>query len=256
MKKTYVQFSKRMTVVSVVSAVLIALGTEWILWQMAYPSGIVEVCKAMLMFAGLVFHISLMLYSFHPLKGVLLMPYFTDTYASPLGVITIVCDEHALLGLYFSGQEHFLAGFTGTLQKANSPIFAETKRWLDCYFSGTMPSFTPPLHVIGSPFRKTICDIMANIPYGQTITYGAIAEEATRRMAIPCMSAQAVGGAVGHNPISLIIPCHRVIGTGGNLTGYAGGIQRKISLLALEGIDVSKLHLPRKKQSNRVGGSD
>ncbi len=177
------------------------------------------------------------------------MPYFTDTYASPLGVITMVCDEHALLGLYFSGQEHFLTEFANTLQRTDSPIFAETRRWLDCYFSGTMPDFTPPLHIIGSPFRKTICDIMTTIPYGQTITYGAIAEESTRRMAIPRMSAQAVGGAVGHNPISLIIPCHRVIGAGGNLTGYAGGIERKIALLALEGIDVSKLHLPRKKQS-------
>lgn len=173
------------------------------------------------------------------------MPHFTATYESPLGLITIVCDDHALLGLWFSGQRHFMEGFTGTCQTADTPILSGTKRWLDGYFTGSVPDFTPPLQVTGSSFRRMVCDIMATIPYGQTMTYGAIAEEVSKRMNNSPMSAQAVGNAVGHNPISLIIPCHRVMGTGGNLTGYAGGIERKITLLKLEGVDVSKLHLPK-----------
>ncbi len=175
------------------------------------------------------------------------MPHFTASYESPLGLITMVCDDHALLGLWFSGQTHFMEGFTGACQTANTPILAETKRWLDDYFSGCVPNFTPPLQVTGSPFRKAVCDIMTTVPYGQTMTYGAIAAEASKRMVLSSMSAQAVGGAVGHNPISLIIPCHRVMGAGGNLTGYAGGIERKVALLKLEGVDVSKLHLPKQK---------
>ncbi|MDO4837284.1 MAG: methylated-DNA--[protein]-cysteine S-methyltransferase [Clostridia bacterium] len=176
------------------------------------------------------------------------MPCFTASYESPLGLITMICNEHALLGLWFSGQTHFMEGFTGTCRTADTPIFSETKRWLDGYFSGSVPDFTPPLQVTGSPFRRMVCDIMSAIPYGQTMTYGAIAVEVSRRMSSSPMSAQAVGGAVGHNPISLIIPCHRVMGAGGNLTGYAGGIERKIALLKLEGIDVSRLRLPKQKR--------
>lgn len=175
------------------------------------------------------------------------MPCFTSSYESPLGLITMVCDDHALLGLWFSDQPHLMDEFTDACQMADTSIFSETRRWLDCYFSGSVPDFAPPLQVTGSPFRKIVCDIMTTIPYGQTMTYGAIAMEVSKRMNLSRMSAQAVGGAVGHNPISLIIPCHRVMGAGGNLTGYAGGIERKIALLKLEGADVSKLRLPRPK---------
>lgn len=120
------------------------------------------------------------------------------------------------------------------------------KKWLDVYFSGEEPKFTPPLHPTGSVFRQEVWKILLQIPYGQTITYGEIA----RRMAVmkntSHMSAQAVGGAVGHNKISIIIPCHRVVGTNGSLTGYAGGIDKKILLLKLERTDMSRLFVPKK----------
>ena len=125
-------------------------------------------------------------------------------------------------------------------------MLAEAKRWLDVYFSGREPDFLPPLRYDSTPFRKLICDILLTIPYGKTMTYGAIAAEAAKRQGAERMSAQAVGGAVGHNPISLMIPCHRVVGTGGSLTGYAGGIERKVKLLELERADMTGLFVPKK----------
>ncbi|MGN0733289.1 MAG: methylated-DNA--[protein]-cysteine S-methyltransferase [Emergencia sp.] len=115
------------------------------------------------------------------------------------------------------------------------PVFEQTRRWLDIYFEGREPDFTPPLHLIGTDFRKEVWDILKQIPYGQTKTYGEIAEELAARRGIRRMSAQAVGGAVGHNNISIIVPCHRVIGADGSLTGYAGGTDIKAELLRLEG---------------------
>ena len=115
----------------------------------------------------------------------------------------------------------------------------DTKRWLDIYFAGRQPDFTPPLHLIGSDFRRRVWKRLLEIPYGQTTTYGALLGGG--------MSAQAVGGAVGHNPISIIVPCHRVIGANGSLTGYAGGIDKKIGLLTLEGVDVGRLTLSKCK---------
>ena len=125
-------------------------------------------------------------------------------------------------------------------------MFAQTKKWLDIYFTGKAPDFTPPLSMEGiSPFRRRVWEIMLTIPFGQTMTYGNIAKliekETGKRV-----SAQAAGGAVGHNCISIIIPCHRVVGAGGNLTGYAGGIDKKIALLKNEGADVSAFTLPKK----------
>ena len=114
------------------------------------------------------------------------------------------------------------------------PVFIQTRQWLDCYFSGQAPEFIPPLRTTGTPFCKTVWEILLTIPFGETMTYGEIAARIAKQMGIRKMSAQAVGGAVSRNPIALIIPCHRVIGSGGSLTGYAGGLDRKAWLLELE----------------------
>lgn len=154
---------------------------------------------------------------------------FLTHYASPLGPILLAADETGLTGLWFEGQKYF-PSFSGVeYQEKETPVLTETVRWLDVYFSGKDPGFLPPLHPQGSPFRQTVWDILLTIPRGQTMTYGEIA----RRLGV--RSAQAVGGAVGHNPISILIPCHRVVGSDGSLTGYAGGVERKGRLLQLEG---------------------
>lgn len=170
---------------------------------------------------------------------------YTAEYDSPLGTITLACDGEAITGLWFNGQKYFGNILPRETMQQEQPLFAEARRWLDIYFSGRDPGFLPPLRYDSTPFRKLICSIMLTIPYGQTMTYGEIAAEAARQQGIKTMSAQAVGGAVGHNPISLIIPCHRVVGTSGSLTGYAGGIERKVKLLALEHADMQKLFVPK-----------
>ena len=155
--------------------------------------------------------------------------------ASPLGGITLASDGTALTGLWFDGQRHH-GDFSGTAVTEQAlPVFAQTVRWLGIYFSGTDPGFTPPVRLLTTPFRRAVCEILQTVPYGQTVTYGEIAAILAAQRGISRMSAQAVGGAVGHNPVSLIIPCHRVIGADGSLTGYAGGIERKRKLLELEG---------------------
>ena len=132
----------------------------------------------------------------------------------------------------------------GYFEEKNLAVFDQTKRWLDLYFSGREPGFTPALNPVGSAFRRAVWEILLKIPYGKTTTYGQIAREIAAARGLAKMSAQAVGGAVGHNEISIIIPCHRVIGAHGSLTGYAGGIDRKIKLLKLEGVDVRGLFTP------------
>ena len=127
-----------------------------------------------------------------------------------------------------------------------TPVLEETKRWLDIYFAGREPDFLPPLHLAGSPFRQEVWALLRQIPYGETTTYRALAEAVARKRGLRRMSAQAVGGAVGHNPISIIVPCHRVVGSDGSLTGYAGGLERKVQLLRLEGVDMSRLYAPKK----------
>lgn len=171
---------------------------------------------------------------------------YTCKYKSPLGDILLAADEVGLIGLWFEGQKYF----ANTLPKEHilkeTPIITEAKNWLDIYFSGEEPQFTPPLNPNGSSFRQAVWQILLQIPYGQTITYGNIASRLAKMQNISHMSAQAVGGAVGHNEISIIIPCHRVVGTNGSLTGYAGGIDKKISLLTLEHTDMSHLFVPKK----------
>lgn len=156
-------------------------------------------------------------------------------YDSPLGGITLASDGTSLTGLWFDGQKYFGDTLDDGHEEKLLPVFEETCRWLDAYFSGREPGFTPPLAMHASPFRKAVWEILRTIPYGKTMTYGEIAKRITGKKGIARMSARAVGGAVGHNPISLIIPCHRVVGTDGSLTGYAGGIDRKVSLLRMEG---------------------
>ena len=163
---------------------------------------------------------------------------FTRGYDSLLGPLTLVSNGTALTELRLDGSKNI------TETQKNLPIFRETVRWLDIYFSGKEPDFTPPLNMRTGPFRREVWEIMLTIPYGKTMTYGEIAKEIARRHGLEKMSAQAVGGAVGHNAIPIIIPCHRVIGANGNLTGYGGGIERKIKLLALEGVDLSGMFIP------------
>lgn len=171
---------------------------------------------------------------------------YTSEYISPLGSITLACDEEAIIGLWFNGQRHFGNILPEHTVKREYPLFDEARRWLDVYFSGREPDFLPALRYDSTPFRKAVCDIMLTIPYGKTMTYGEIAIQIAEKNEIEKMSAQAIGGAVGHNPISLMIPCHRVVGANGSLTGYGGGIGRKEKLLSLEGADMRGLFIPKK----------
>ena len=154
-----------------------------------------------------------------------------NSYESVLGTLLLVSDGTALTGLYFEDQKH-LPDLSG-IRKQNLPVFDETAAWLDLYFQGRIPEFAPPLSLHGSSFRLAVWNILLSIPYGKVITYGKIAFILAERSGCR-QSAQAVGGAVGHNPVSIIIPCHRVIGSNGRLTGYAAGLSRKEALLALE----------------------
>ena len=168
---------------------------------------------------------------------------YVNHYASPLGEILLASDGEALTGLWFLGAKYFARGLDPTDQKRDLPVFQAAKAWLDAYFAGREPGALPPLRPAGTAFQQQVWDLLLQIPYGATTTYGALA----RRLAEGRgrVSAQAVGGAVGHNPISLLIPCHRVVGAGGSLTGYAGGVDKKLALLRLEGADCSHLTLPK-----------
>ncbi len=153
---------------------------------------------------------------------------YTQHYDSPLGGVTLAGDGDALVGLWFDGQKHFGAGLREEREERSLPVFGEAVRWLDLYFGGKNPDFTPKLALRSTPFRMAVWDLLLTVPYGRTVTYGELA----RRLG--GTSARAVGGAVGRNPVSLIVPCHRVVGSGGSLTGYAGGLDRKRYLLLLE----------------------
>ncbi len=159
---------------------------------------------------------------------------YTAYYDSPLGGITIASDGEALTGLRFEGEKHSADAPEDTGAEELS-VIRQTKKWLNLYFSGKAPDFMPPLCLRATAFRRAVWAIVRTIPYGKTMTYGEIAEIIARQKGSAKMSAQAVGQAVGQNPISIIIPCHRVVGAGGKLTGYAGGLDKKEALLALEG---------------------
>jgi methylated-DNA-[protein]-cysteine S-methyltransferase len=177
------------------------------------------------------------------IKGQSSMQYISH-YESPLGAITLAADEKGLIGLWFDGEKYFGNTLEAEYEEKESVILKKAEKWLDTYFMGRCPEKKLPLHLRGTEFQKTVWAILLNIPYGQTETYGKIAEEIARNRGREHMSAQAVGGAVGHNPVSIIVPCHRVVGTDGNLTGYAGGIERKIALLQLEGHSMESFYLP------------
>ena len=156
-------------------------------------------------------------------------------YSSPLGRMTLVSNGKELTGLWFEGQRNSsIAQDCIAHDKDDLPVFQETIRWLDTYFGGEIPDFTPPIRMHGTVFRQMVWEILLTIPYGQTTTYGEIARRVAREKKVPVMSAQAVGGAVGHNDIALIIPCHRVVGKNGSLTGYAAGLDKKAYLLKME----------------------
>lgn len=172
-------------------------------------------------------------------------------FRSPLGVITLAGCGEFLTGVEFRDQSPSAlpagSGHTGS----SLPVLKAAEQWLERYFAGEDPGETPPIHLTGTPFRLAVWEQLRRIPRGETTTYGAIAAELARQLGIPRMSAQAVGGAVGHNPVGILIPCHRVVGSDGNLTGFASGLRRKFRLLALEGLDMSQYPLPPPR-----GGSD
>lgn len=160
-------------------------------------------------------------------------------YNSPLGSITMTSDGEALTGLMFDGQKYFTDMSQEKCKPERIPVFDETKRWLDIYFQGKCPDFTPPLLFDTTPFRRKVWELLLSVPYGKTVTYGELADIIAKDMGIRKMAAQAVGGAVGHNAVAIIVPCHRVVGADGSLTGYAGGVDKKLKLLTLEGTDIS-----------------
>ena len=151
-----------------------------------------------------------------------------DTYDSPMGEMRLCCDGTHLTAVTFVGQKYEQLHIPKDTITGTHPVLEQTKVWLSLYFNGTIPDFLPPLNPKGTDFQKRVWKALLQIPYSETITYGELAKK------LGCKSAQAVGGAVGRNPISVLIPCHRVMGTNGSLTGYAGGIPKKEALLKLE----------------------
>lgn len=173
--------------------------------------------------------------------------YYTSQYDSPLGPITLVCDDINLIGLWMERHKHFSNSTTELCEKNEHVILIQAKSWLNRYFNKEYPKIKElPLSPKGSTFRQEVWQILCDIPYGEVTTYKEIADLIAKKRNIPRMSAQAVGGAVGHNPISIIIPCHRVVGMKGNLVGFGGGIEKKIKLLEHEGLDMTKFFVPTK----------
>lgn len=159
---------------------------------------------------------------------------YTNEYVSPLGKILLAADEKGLTGLWFENQKYYARGLASDQIEKDLPVFGKTRLWLEQYFGGQEPDFLPPLNPKGTAFQMEVWELLLQIPYGETTTYGEIAQKLAQRKGLSQMSARAVGSAVGKNAISLIIPCHRVLGAGGRLTGYAGGLERKEQLLKIE----------------------
>lgn len=172
------------------------------------------------------------------------MTYLTKL-ASPLGPLSLASDGEAVTGLWLEGQKYFAAGLDAdTEERTDLPVFRQAEAWLNAYFEKRDLPPLPPLAPRGSEFRQKVWKLLLAIPFGETTTYGALTER-LKAAGVPA-SPQAVGGAVGHNPISILIPCHRVVGADGSLTGYAGGVEKKRFLLELEGADLSKFYTPKR----------
>ncbi len=176
--------------------------------------------------------------------------YYSTTYSSPIGIITLACDSsgESIVGLWIEGQKYHGDTIPDVMTpKDEVPLFDITKKWLDRYFAGAKPDISElPLAPIGGEFRQGVWNILREIPYGEVISYGSIAKKMADKVGKKSMSSQAVGGAVGHNPISIIIPCHRVVGSNGSLTGFSGGVHMKMRLLEMEGVDMSRLFIPKR----------
>jgi methylated-DNA-[protein]-cysteine S-methyltransferase len=170
---------------------------------------------------------------------------YISYYESPLGKMMMAADDIGLTGLWFEDEKYFAENLDPEHVESETPVIKAAKKWLDKYFAGEKPGENPPLHLTGSDFQKEVAEILLRIPYGETMTYAEIANVIAENRNIPKMAPQAVGGAVGHNPISIVVPCHRVMGAHGNLTGYGGKISRKIALLKLENVDVSNFYVPK-----------
>jgi len=173
--------------------------------------------------------------------------YFGTKYVSPIGNVLVACDKNHIIGLWLSEQKYLAKTKPVAITLTDKqPLLKKAVLWLDAYFAGKRPKPEKlPLAPRGNEFQQLVWKILLTIPYGTTTTYGAIAKKVAVSMGKEKMSAQAVGGAVGHNPIGIIIPCHRVVGADGNLTGYAGGLDKKLYLLKHEGVDMSKLYMPK-----------
>lgn len=178
---------------------------------------------------------------------------YTTYYNSTIGKILLASKQNKLIGLWIEGQKNYLENLKEEIKEKNDEqILIDTKKWLNRYFNGEKPKITElDLEPIGNEFRQNVWKILCKIPYGEVTTYGKIAKEMAKIMNKEKMSAQAVGNAVGHNPISIIIPCHRVVGTNGNLTGYAGGIDKKIKLLKHEHVDMSNFYVQKTNKINK-----
>ncbi|MEE3361987.1 MAG: methylated-DNA--[protein]-cysteine S-methyltransferase [Anaerovoracaceae bacterium] len=171
---------------------------------------------------------------------------YTKYYDSPLGRIMLAADSEGLTGLWFEGEKYFAEYLSPEHEEGDSPALDAAAEWLDVYFSGEDPGPLPPVHMTGTDFQMSVWEILKEIPYGKTTTYGEIAKKIAEKRGLEKMSSQAVGGAVGHNGISIIIPCHRVVGSDGSLTGYAGGVDRKKAMLELEGAYTEDMYVPKK----------
>lgn len=173
--------------------------------------------------------------------------YYSATYESPVGELTLCSDGESILGLWLEGQKYHGGTIPEAMVPGSPAVFSEAKAWLDDYFAGKKPEISRlPLAPIGSEFRQIVWRILTEIPYGDVTTYGEIGKQVASELGKDHMASLAIGGAVGHNPVSIIIPCHCVVGADGSLTGYAGGLKKKIWLLEHEGVDMAKLYVPKK----------
>lgn len=172
--------------------------------------------------------------------------HYTSLYQSPVGEMLLAADEVGLIGIWFKGEKYYARCLDKENTPRETPIIKNSQRWLDIYFAGKEPDFMPPLHMIGTPFQLAVWQCLQKIPYGQTATYQAIARQIAKQRGIAQMSAQAVGTAVSKNNLNLIVPCHRVVGTNNSLAGYAGGIDKKIKFLQLEGGYQDVFYVPKR----------